>query len=300
VWYLAVATEGFLYGVVTYHLTAPIAWYSWEGRAAELGVAHRLVVLAQLLGTGTNLALLLVLAWAGVCAAGRRGPSPARLPARSGLLMGGLAAGALLFGFLPSPSWPMYFAPAAPFLAACAALCVARARAAPEGPPRLLASGVAIAALPGAPSLLVWVAALAALPSLERWTGLRATQTAAAVAGAMRAAGVEGRVATLYPAHVIDAVRVPAIFASGPFFYRTGDLLTPAQIGRLRGVSPATLDAVLSADPPAAVFGGFERGFSDRMDRQLLEWAVLRGYVEVPLGPGAHEEARLLVRGRAD
>lgn len=300
VWYLAVATEGFLYGVVTYHLTAPIAWYSWEGRAAELGVAHRLVVLAQLLGTGTNLALLLVLAWAGVCAAVRRGPSPAGLPARSGLLMGALAAGALLFGFLPSPSWPMYFAPVAPFLAACAALWVARARAAPDGPSRLLASGVVIAALPGAPSVLVWIAALAALPSLDRWTGMRATQTAAAVAEAMRATGAEGQVATLYPAHVIDAARVPAIFASGPFFYRTGDLLPPARIHRLRGVSPATLDKVLDADPPAAVFGGFERGFSARMDRRLLEWAARQGYVEVPLGPGAPEEVRLLVRRRAD
>ncbi len=297
-WYLAVATEGFLYGVVTYHVTAPIAWYSWEGRTAELGLGHRLVGLARLLGAGSNLALLLVLGWAGLCAARRRGPPPAGLPARSGLLMGGLAAGALVFGFLPSPSWPMYFAPAAPFLAACAALCVARARATPGGASRLLAPGVAIAALPAVPSLVVWIAALAALPALDRWTGLRATQTAIAVADAMRSAGLEGPVATLYPAHVIDAARVPAVFASGPFFYRTGDLLDPARIARLRGVSPRTLDAALRADPPAAVFGGFDRGFSDRMDRLLLEWAEREGYVEVELGPGVTEGARLFVHAR--
>lgn len=221
-WYLATATEGFFYGVVTYHLTAPIAWYTWEGRAAELAVEHRLYGLLGLLATGTNLALLLILAWAATWAALRRGAPAAGLPARTGLLMCGLAAGALLFGFLPSPSWPMYFAPAAPFLAALGAFHVSRAQAAGADHARLIRAGVFVAALPSAPYLLVWAAAIAALPDTDRWAGLRATQTAKAVAEALQAAGVHGSVATLYPTQVMDTVRVPAAFASGPFFYRTG------------------------------------------------------------------------------
>lgn len=299
-WFLFTAREGFLYGVFTYHLTAPIAWYSWEGRTQELGADHRLLMLARLLGSGANLALVLILALAAACAAVRRGPAPPGLPARTGVLFAALVAGALLFGFMPSPSWPMYYAPVAPLLAGCAAYWLARARAARPGPPRLLGAGLVVAALPGLPSVLVWVAALVAVPSLDRWTGLRATQTADAVVAAMRAAGVEGPVATLYPAQVIDAAEVPAIFASGPFFYRTGDLLPAARVLRLRGVSPATLEAVLDADPPAAVFGGFDRGFSEPMDRRLLEWAVRHGYADVALGEGAPAEARLLVRGRPD
>ena len=67
----------------------------------------------------------------------------------------------------------------------------------------------------------------------------------------------EGAVATLYPALVLDAGSpIYPQFATGIFFFRSGNHLAPERVLELNGVSPRTLPLVLSVKPPAAVFIG--------------------------------------------
>jgi hypothetical protein len=184
-----------------------------------------------------------------------------------------MMAGALLFGFLPSPLWPMYFAPVAPLLACLVALLHARNRAA--GGHRLMPVAVLVAMLLCLPVLGQRLQALAKLAVAAQWVGLTAQRHAAEIRDAILAQGVPGDVATLYPTHVLDANPLRPGFAAGPFFFRTADLLPPERIRRLRGIGAAGLEEAFAADPPAAILGGF---YPDRwralMDAPVLEYAA--------------------------
>lgn len=285
-YYLWVAPEGFLYGVLEYHLTAPIAWYVQEGQAASLRAGERADLLAQLLvlgGNGTLVVLALALAllrWTR-----RHEPFPptggardgAARPPAEGLVLA-LLAGALAFGFLPRPTWPQYYAPVAPLLACWTAAQWHRVRAA-GGAQRLLPL-TAAALLPTIMSLGPFAGAVAKLPRIGEWGGVSASRNAAAVRDAIRrAGGGDGDVATLFPTFVVDANPVRPEFASGPFFFRTAGALPPDRIARLRGTGPDDLERLFAADPPAAVFVGVHAArWRAPMDAALAAYAERHGY----------------------
>ena len=89
----------------------------------------------------------------------------------------------------------------------------------------------------------------------------------------------QGAVASLYPAVVLDAgTPVYPEFATGVYFFRSGNYLPPERVLELKGMSPDTLSLVLAARPPAAVFVG-----NTAVDRPLLSWANRHCYIEVNL-----------------
>jgi hypothetical protein len=88
-----------------------------------------------------------------------------------------------------------------------------------------------------------------------------------------------GAVATLYPLLVLDAgTPIYPQFATGVFFFRSGDHLAGDRIRELNGISPRTLPLALDVKPPAAVFIG-----NTDEDRPLLNWAQQNCYAEVNL-----------------
>ncbi|MBD0272935.1 MAG: hypothetical protein ICV73_13540 [Acetobacteraceae bacterium] len=296
--YLAVAPEGFLYGQIEYHLTAPIAWYAQEGQAARLGAGGRLAFLAELLVLGGNGTLTVLALVSAVARRGRGEPkggggaagAPQAAPSFDGLLLG-LLAGALVCGFLPNPSWPMYYAPVAPLLACWIAAQKRHLDAAgPRGHPLRLA--VVAAALPAALALGPPTGALPKLADFGEWPGLAVHRNAVAIRDAIhRAHGDDtqaGDVATLFPIHVLDANPVRAEFASGPFFFRTAGSLPPDRIARLRGAGPEDLEGLFAAAPPAAIFGGTYAGvWRAPMDAALVAYAERHGYALVMQGISA-------------
>ncbi len=304
-YYLCVAPEGFLYGQLEYHLTAPIAWYAQEGLAERLHAGGRAVLLGELLVFGGNCTLVALAALAAAARRRRRGPAgrsaPDAPPPDGGLILG-LLAGAVLCGFLPSPSWPMYYAPVAPLLACWIAAQWRHVRAAWPGR-RPLFAVVAVAMLPALPALAPHLAALAKLPAPGEWSGLAVHRSAVAIRDAVRrAGGGEGDVATLFPTHVLDANPVRAEFSSGPFFFRTAGLLPPERIARLRGTGPDDLERLFAAAPPAAIFGGIHpERWSAPMDAALLAYAERHGYalVRQDIAAGGATGGRLYVRPAA-
>ena len=108
--------------------------------------------------------------------------------------------------------------------------------------------------------------------------------------------------ATLYPALVLDAGSpIYPQFATGIFFFRSGNHLAPERVLELNGVSPRTLPLLLSVKPPAAVLIGTT--IREFMMRPLLNWAQRNCYIEVDLslwqGGPYHEDIwkpRLFVR----
>jgi len=106
-----------------------------------------------------------------------------------------------------------------------------------------------------------------------------------------------GPVAALSPYLIIDSgLPLDPRFATGSFFYRTGDRLTPSEIARLHAISPHTLAAELDRTPPGEIVTGYENGDEISridLDAGLVDYARSRGYAafESPFG-----DARLFIR----
>jgi hypothetical protein len=100
----------------------------------------------------------------------------------------------------------------------------------------------------------------------------------------------QGFVATLSPQYLAGSGRVPdRRFATGPFVYRTGDMLSEDQLRSFHAISRNTLGRFLDADPPSAIYTGHEngRGFDHvDLDEGLENWAETRHYrlVRSPAG----------------
>jgi hypothetical protein len=288
--YLAAAPDHVWYDLVEYHMTAPFAWYQRQDQAQLLTPGYRLAALGVLLAWGSNASLTMLVVSLAAIRLYQHATDTGPAAAPPGLL-GLLLAMAVLVGFQPSPTWPMYYAPVAPLLAALAASMFMRIRT--FGPPALVPLLLLIAATPSLPPL---GHALAALPGLARplsWPGIAVHRQAQALARTLGAAGVTGDVATLFPSHVLDTETVRPEFASGPFFFRTADLLPPQRIALLRGASAERLDTLFDAAPPAAIVGGFAAGqWSVEMDDSLRDYALRHGY-----RPTALEEKELWPSG---
>jgi hypothetical protein len=277
--YLAAAPDRVWYDLYEYHVTAPGVWYQRQGQTALLTPGYRLAALGVLLGWGSNLSLtLLVVGLAAIRL--YQGAVDAKPPAAPPGLLGVLLALAVLSGFQPSPTWPMYYAPVAPLLAALAASMFMRIRV--SGPPPLAPLLLVIAAVPALPPLGRALGTVPLLLHPSVWPGVVVHEQAEALARTLRAAGLPGDVATLFPSHVLDAETVRPEFASGPFFYRTADLVPPDRVAELHGASAGGLDTLFAEAPPAAIVGGFAAGqWSVEMDAGLRDYAVRHGYRRV-------------------
>jgi hypothetical protein len=83
----------------------------------------------------------------------------------------------------------------------------------------------------------------------------------------MKAAVGPGRVLTLAPLFPLEGgAEIYPEFSTGPFMWRLGPFLPPAQRLRMAVISEAELPALLAAQPPAAVLVGFEGELEEPLD----------------------------------
>jgi len=195
-----------------------------------------------------------------------------------------MLVGSVPFGLLPSPMQGQYL------IAVFALLIVLGVCSLSDGTARSLARltvpgliilvGVGVGALRTAPRLLRFVHPAA-------WSTTLLHEEALAMK-AMLPAG-SPCVATLSPIRALEAgARIYTELASGPFFFRSGDLLRPEQVKTLRGASPSTLAQILDEKPPAAVLVGYE-GDDDwhiDLDGILVAYAASRNYREISVPAG--------------
>ena len=296
VYYAATAFDKFLYCNATFHLTIYREFYTEIGHAEALTWPYR--VRSVLLIWAGEPALMLAALFVAFVAliAWRRGPLfpiiGKHLRAdRIFIIL--LTVAAIPFVFLPNPTGKQYLQPAVPYvLLSCAALFPLAQRIV-ERRQMLLFVAMAVAVLVLQAGRFVVEAVLHLNRSL--WTVAEVHDLSVLIARHVK----EGAVATLYPALVLDAGSpIYPQFATGVFFFRSGDHLAPERVLELNGISPRTLPLVLNVKPPAAVFTG-----NTAVDVPLLNWAQHHCYVEVDLskwqgGPYVEEywKPRLFVR----
>jgi len=292
---LAEAPAAYVYDTLIYHRTAPAAWY------AATGQSHRLSVLAKLpdsllaLAVGPALEVLAGVALITVLRLRRRTETSAQRRLVEVLAVAGLVA-----ALIPAPTQRQYFLPLLPPLFILWGVSGADL---PRPLPwrRALAAAVAVGALIGA-GRVIYLTGDAAL-RLARGDlppALALQDEGHWIAARLRAAGVNGPIATVAPQLAsASGYDLDPRLAAGPFFYRTGDRVSDADQARLHAVSPRTLAAAFDAAPPGALVVGLEpqRGLDGRSaDDDFRAYAASRGWrrehspdgvVELYIRPGA-------------
>lgn len=288
-YYAASAWDAFVYEVFTYHLSATAQWYAQNDLASQLSLRAQITELIRLLFRDTTLvamcfiAFIILSEWSGKTI----NPFLRNLVRQDGALFVALAIGSVPFVLAPRPSHIQYFQPLIPYLAlSVAALYAAAVSITAAARSTVLLAFTAVASLPGLAQLLASIGD----PSTVKQVHAASQE----VRRALAEMGVEGRVATLSPIRVIDAgTPVYREFAAGPFFFRTGDMLPVEQVSEWHGVSPATLHEFLGAEPPAAIFTGYEDDWLINPDAPLEAYARTCGYREIE---GDFGKGKLFVR----
>ncbi len=272
------APEGFVYGVFTYGATAPFAWYAANGAGGELTLPEKLSDLLRHMATGPTLAALLILVTNWWMTRGR-----VRSPGRRLAIW--TVAGGLLASAMPTPTQLQYLMPLLPSLILALGYFLDDAR---HWRPALREGVLGLLCLTAVAGL--------AKTSLQfdrmMQTGspvLDAARDARWAAIMIRRLTGDDEVATLSP-HLLlgSGLVIDPRFAPGPFAYRTGWLLPPAQARALRVMTPATLTDMDRA-PPEAILTGYEGGtrkLPSDVDRGLDLYAQTRGYTMLAMPDG--------------
>lgn len=220
--------------------------------------------------TGANailIAAFLIVVFTALAGA-RRAPVDGRTGAGIAVLIA-LAAASLL----PTPSFPQYFAP--PVAVAPLLLAVLYSRL--PGPRRarltpVFASLSIVLLLINLPRLGIDLPRLA---TPDRWTVTAVHRDGLAIRAAMEAARVQGKVATLAPVYPLEAdLPVYAALATGPFAYRSSPFAEPRLARHYVTVTPDAVEAMLDAEPPAALL----LGFMPDLEEPFRRYAQRRGY----------------------
>ena len=270
------APNAFFYGVITFAATGPFAWYAANGAGDELGMSEKFGDLAKYLWRGPALAGLAM-------ALGHAWLNHWRIwpPERQFALW--MIGGGLVGAALPTPSQLQYVMPLLPPLGLALGFVLDDARRWRAG----LATLLCLAAMPGLLPASRHVAAM-----MRHGSPVFAASANARWAGAqVRAMTGDDEIASLSPQHLIDSgLNIDRRFAAGPFAYRTGWTLEPAEARRIHAMIPATLTD-LDRDPPEAILAGYEMGTRKlplRPDDGLIGFAKRRTYrvLAMPDGVG--------------
>ncbi len=280
-WLVWHAPDAAFYEIVTFARLAPASWYNLNGYGDRLGLSAKLTDSLQVLAAGPFLFAVVL------CLVAR----PPRLGRRERLLLVTTLAGGLA-AILPTPTWRQYFIPLVP------PLFIAMALVRPRGLARREWAVVLPFALVG---LAPHARDLAVASGSGKWPALQARREALWIGRALQPGAI---IATLSATRILDSgARLDPRFASGVFFYRTGDMLSLSAIRRLKAVSPGTTVALLDERPPDAIVVGYENGDNlDRfgLERPLVAYARARGYAPVRSPFGAAVVWRRLERGRSE
>lgn len=278
----AQAPAAFIYGVFDYGADAPFQWYRATGQGYRLGLDWKLIDTAVVLLRGPACAALAVVATTLFHRGKRSGAH---------FLLDLLVVAGVIAALLPTPTWRQYLIPLLPVLFVRLGLAWHEGAVGARWRP-IMTGAFAVTAIVGLVQPILWVSRFAG----GKNNPIRMTREAHWIGATLRAAGVQGGVATLSPHVVVDSgFPLDPRFANGPFAYRSGDLLSDQEQRNLITLSPRTLDRFLAEQPPGAIVTGYEDKLPIILDARLRAFAVANRYrlERSPFG-----DAELFVRPR--
>lgn len=276
IYYAATGLDKFLFCNVVFHFTIFRDYYIDHGFEKIFALPFRIKVMLKFWITEPTLVLTTLFIAFVLFVAFRRGLRGYVIqkhlhPERTFIFI--LTFAAIPFVFLPVLEDKQYLQPAVPYLLLSCAALFPLARDILER--RQMQFFVALAAAVLALQIGQFARLAVKYSSPALWTVNDVHDLSVLIARYVK----KGTVATLYPAIVLDAgTQIYPQFATGVFFFRSGDHLRPQRVIELNGASPETLSLLLKTRPPAAVFTG-----NTPVDVPLLNWARRHCYVEADL-----------------
>jgi hypothetical protein len=296
-YYAASTLDKFVYCNYTFHNTAPIQYYTDHGIPAEVlefsGRARDTLNICMreptLILAAIFLAFVIFAAWRARWLVS----DVVRSLGVNRIFIFCLAIASIPVVLLPTPASEAYVQPAVPYLLLSCAALYPLARKSIERRQLFILGLVSMVVL----ALQCGRYAIEAVQRLDplKWT----TAQVYDLSSLIRRKVDGGAVASAYPLLVLDAGgQFYPEFATGIFFFRSADHLTPERVSQLNGLSPSTIPRKFLAEPPPAVLVG-----DTDVDRPLLTWATDNCYKEIALNDwrgGPYIEAqwkpRLFVR----
>ena len=275
-YYLA-APDSFVYNNWGYHMVNA-QWRQMTGYAMPMSHISKLAYAGRMLFGFDNLLVI-----SGVLlgfALSLRGNKGAKQWSTGVVLAFLLLGAAVPTALAPTPSFPQYYA--VPVSALFLLLVYSSAQPAVKSAywqSVALSILVLVAMAYRGPELL---AATLRLRYRDNWSGFRIHDVSMKIRDALMGGhfNSKGKVATLSTMYAVEAnLPIYDELSSGPFFYRSGDLLTPEQRRRFVITSPGTIRDLLAEDPPSAIIVGNE----GRLDEPLLEYAQDNNYREIQI-----------------
>lgn len=282
-YYLATDPAAFLFNTLEFHLGPQRAYWGSPEHADEvtgLTLMSRIFYAYRLWFFGST---VLVLIAAGYFASSLISAHQRRALEIIGtswpvLLSGALMILSVFMSLMVKPSFPQYYMPPIPF-AVIFAVCLYRLldhhmRKAAQ--PVLVTIAIATTIM-GGPYLFQDTPKLVQ-PS--KWSVVKVHKIGRQISKAMENAGVTGKLlATHNPIYAIEGgLSVYPELATGSFFFRIGDVITPEQRELFHVASPTTLAQVLDRNPPDGILVGYE----GELDAPLIAYAESRGYRKLP------------------
>jgi hypothetical protein len=230
------------------------AQYRIEGYQQRMTLASKAGFMLEELGQGHNVLLLCVVAFMVALSIKQAKSVIAWVRAAPLALLGSglLFAVTLLTALVPTPSWPQYYAMVLPFVFLMA---VALFQTLSDDNRRIASLLVGIVALGTLVTTAPWsMKGIAMVSKMQSWSPIRLYDSAQRIKSTLRAAGIEGKVATFATLQAIEAdLPIYLELSNSYFLYRVGDQLDPAALTRYKATSPSQVGSLLERDPPAAI-----------------------------------------------
>lgn len=281
-WFREIAPLAFDYGNFGYHAEAPLAWYAANGLEDRLTPLAKVRDVLLTLVRGPALFALAIYGWLRLRSFRNRNVQSPFLILIDVLILAGLAA-----TIAPTPTWRQYAMPLLPPLFIGLGLVWGDVGDKPSNTPFAAKLALLIAAIIGIgqPVFQLWQGTLGSDAS-----PLTISKEGAYLAKEARNAGLAGESVSLSPEVVLaSGLPLDPTFATGPFAYRTGSMIPPADRRTMKVTSVATIEAYLEQNRPDTIVTGYEN--FDHVDALGLEtpieaYAKANGYrrIESPFG----------------
>lgn len=282
-YYLAVDADAFLFNTLEYHVGPQRTYWALPEHAAEvsgLTLASRIFYAYRLWFFGSTVMVVLASLYVFVALSKQHRSQAFDVLIKSWtvVLAGLLLTLAIVMSLIVKPSFPQYYMPPIPF-AVIFAVCLYA----------LLSPALRKSAQPVFVSLAIGSAVLGGpyllqdLPKLikpAKWAGVSVHRTGVQVAQALQREGARGTLlATHNPVYALEGgLTVYPELATGSFFYRIGDVITPEQRDRFKVGSASSLAETFDRNPPDGILVGYEGA----LDAALIAYAETRGYRKLP------------------
>jgi hypothetical protein len=178
---------------------------------------------------------------------------------------------------IPTPVWDHYFAMLIPYVFVMIAVFSKIDLWQTPTRQRLLTKLLKIALIIGIICTQIWLS-IDQIFAVDSWVTVSAHRTGLMIRQSLASSSAGQKIATLSPLFILEAdLPIYPELATGPFFYRVGDLMSAQARKDFVSTSRHSFQDLFRTDPPRAILVGEEKD----LDPALIDYAIDQHYIKI-------------------